>query len=51
MSEVDERIARITQNKGVVGLLIVTYKEDKDSKDEKEEAVPQFVKCTMKHDD
>ena len=46
MSEVDERIARIQQHKGVIGLLIVTYKEE-----DKGDAVPQFVKCTMKHDD
>lgn len=47
MSEVDERIARIQQHKGVIGLLIVTYKEQ----DDKADATPQFVKCTMKHDE
>ena len=41
MSEVEERIARIQQHKGVVGLLIVTYKE------EKEGSQPQLVKSTM----
>lgn len=35
MSEVDERIARIQQHKGVIGLLIVTYKEE-----DKGDAVP-----------
>ncbi len=29
-SEVDERIDRIKQHKGVKGLLIVNYREDKD---------------------
>lgn len=33
MSEVDERIARIQQHKGVIGLLIVTYKEQDDKAD------------------
>ena len=28
MSEVEERIGRIQSNKGVKGLLIVTYKDD-----------------------
>ena len=41
MSEVEERIARIQQHKGVKGLLIVTYKEDKEG------SLPQFVKSTM----
>lgn len=45
MSEVDERIARIQQHKGVIGLLIVTYK---DAEDDGKEGVPVFVKCTMK---
>jgi dynein light chain roadblock-type len=44
MSEVDERISRIQQHKGIVGLLIVTYKDDEDGK----EGVPVFVKSTMK---
>jgi hypothetical protein len=29
-SEVDERIERITEHKGVKGLLIVNFREDKD---------------------
>ncbi len=29
-TEVDERIERIRQHKGVKGLLIVNYREDKD---------------------
>jgi len=48
MSEVDDRIARIGQHKGVLGLLIVTYKDDEDGK----EGMPVFVKCTFpKQDD
>ena len=45
MSEVEERIARIQANKGVRGLLIVTYKDDKDSS-----GLPQFVKSTFPKD-
>lgn len=45
MSEVDDRIARIQQHKGVIGLLIVTYK---DAEEDGKEGVPVFVKCTMK---
>ena len=41
MSEVEERIARIQQHKGVKGLLIVTYQEDKEG------SQPKFVKSTM----
>uniref|UniRef100_A0A7S3FYV2 Roadblock/LAMTOR2 domain-containing protein n=1 Tax=Strombidium rassoulzadegani TaxID=1082188 RepID=A0A7S3FYV2_9SPIT len=44
MSEVENRIARIQQHKGVKGLLIVTYKDDKDS------GIPQFVKNTFTKD-
>ena len=41
MSEVEERIARIKDHKGVKGLLIVKQKEDKEG------SLPQFVKSTM----
>ena len=37
----EERIKRITVHKGVKGLLIVSYKEDKEG------GMPQFVKSTM----
>lgn len=47
MSEIDDRIARIKLHKGVVGLLIVTYKDDEDGK----EGVPVFVKCTFEKND
>ena len=40
-SEVEERIARIKDHKGVKGLLIVKQKEDKEG------SLPQFVKSTM----
>lgn len=42
-TEVDERIERIRQHKGVKGLLIVNYREDKDGG----QSQPQFVRCTM----
>ena len=41
----EERIARIQQHKGVKGLLIVTYKDEKDSS-----GLPQFVKSTFAKD-
>ena len=44
-SEVEERIDRIQSNKGVKGLLIVTYKDDKDAS-----GIPQFVKSTFPKD-
>ena len=44
-SEVDERIARIQADKSVKGLLIVTYKDDKDSR-----GLPQIVKSTFPKD-
>ena len=40
MTEVEERIARIQQHKGVKGLLIVTYKNGLDD-------MPAIVKSTM----
>ena len=43
MSEVEERIGRIQSNKGVKGLLIVTYKDDNSG-------LPQFVKSTFPKD-
>jgi dynein light chain roadblock-type len=42
-SEVDERIKRITKHKGVKGLLIVNYREDKEGGTSQ----PVFVRCTM----
>jgi dynein light chain roadblock-type len=42
-SEVDDRIDRIKEHKGVKGLLIVNYREDKDGG----QSQPQFVRCTM----
>jgi len=42
-SEVDERIKRIKEHKGVKGLLIVNYREDKEGG----QSQPQFVRCTM----
>ena len=45
-SEVDERIERIRQHKGVKGLLIVNYREDKDGG----QSQPQFVRCTLPKD-
>ena len=44
-TEVEERIARIQQNNRVKGLLIVTYKDDKDTG-----GMPQFVKNTFPRD-
>ena len=41
MSEIEKRIERIQDYKGVDGLLIVTYKDDK----------PNIVKSTFKKDD
>jgi dynein light chain roadblock-type len=40
---VDERIKRITKHKGVKGLLIVNYREDKEGNNSQ----PVFVRCTM----
>lgn len=45
VTEVDERIERIRQHKGVKGLLIVNYREDKDGG----QSQPIFVRCTMPH--
>jgi len=43
VTEVDERIERIRQHKGVKGLLIVNYREDKDGG----QSQPIFVRSTM----
>jgi dynein light chain roadblock-type len=45
VTEVDERIERIRQHKGVKGLLIVNYPEVKDGGSSQ----PVFVRCTMPH--
>jgi len=42
-SEVDDRIERITMHKGVKGLLIVNYREDKDGG----QSQPIFVRSTL----
>lgn len=43
LTEVDERIDRIRQHKGVKGLIIVNYREDKDGG----QSQPIFVRSTM----
>jgi dynein light chain roadblock-type len=43
VTEVDERIERIRQHKGVKGLLIVNYREDKDGG----QSQPIFVRSTL----